>query len=337
MLLSHERLRRILGALWLLDGLLQLQPRMFTTDLIGGVMAPALQGQPAPVATSLHWIIQLAASHVVVTNLLIALAQLALGTSLLLGYRVNVALVASVVWSLVVWFAGEGMGMLFTGRATALTGAPGAVLLYGVLALALLPRRSLSKILTRPRPDGRAASWRTAHASVLSRDGLRTVLASFWFLAAALQTRPIWWQPGQIAQTVQGALSPGTLSGAVLDPTLRWLAGVTGGVEGPLNATLILTFLALAGGIAFAQTDARVRLVLGISIVLSLLFWWGGQALGMALTGLATDLNSGPLLIVLALCCWPQGQSAALRTASAPSLIHVPFHTRRAADTAAHP
>jgi hypothetical protein len=36
-LLSNERLRRVLGGLWLLDGLLQLQPGMFTLNLVQNV------------------------------------------------------------------------------------------------------------------------------------------------------------------------------------------------------------------------------------------------------------------------------------------------------------
>lgn len=305
MLLSNLRLRRVLGALWLLDGLLQLQPRMFTADLISGVLSPTLQAQPAPVAASLRWIVQVAASHVFVTNLLIASVQLAIGACLLIGYRANTALFASVVWSLVVWYAGEGMGMVFTGQASALTGAPGAVLLYGVLALTLLPHQTLGRLASRLPLDTSSARWQSPHTSVLPRVGLRAVLASFWLVAAALQSRSMWWRPGQIAQTIRSVQAPGTLSGALVDPTLSWLAGMTTNIEGPLNAGLILTCLALAGGVAFARTDARLRLALRASIVLSLLFWWATQAFGMALTGFATDLNSGPLLVVLALSVWP--------------------------------
>ena len=42
-LISLRLLQRILGALWLLDGLFQLQPLMFTT-LITGFMQPLTQG-----------------------------------------------------------------------------------------------------------------------------------------------------------------------------------------------------------------------------------------------------------------------------------------------------
>jgi hypothetical protein len=38
MLLSRKALQRVLGALWLIDGLLQLQPQMFTMNMVNGVM-----------------------------------------------------------------------------------------------------------------------------------------------------------------------------------------------------------------------------------------------------------------------------------------------------------
>jgi hypothetical protein len=41
------------------------------------------------------------------------------------------------------------------------------------------------------------------------------------------------------------------------------------------------------------------------SMVLSLLLWWATEGCGQLLTGTATDVNAGPLLVVLALACWP--------------------------------
>ena len=46
MLISNERLRYILGGLWLLDGLLQLQPGMFTMNLVTGIIIPLLTTSP---------------------------------------------------------------------------------------------------------------------------------------------------------------------------------------------------------------------------------------------------------------------------------------------------
>src|ERR1700676_3291638 len=46
MLLSRKALQRILGVLWLIDGLLQVQPQMWTMNMVNGIMKPMLKGQP---------------------------------------------------------------------------------------------------------------------------------------------------------------------------------------------------------------------------------------------------------------------------------------------------
>jgi hypothetical protein len=52
---------------------------------------------------------------------------------------VKAALVGSVAWSLAVRWLGEGLGGLFTGTASPITGAPGAVLLYALIAVLAWP------------------------------------------------------------------------------------------------------------------------------------------------------------------------------------------------------
>lgn len=56
MLLTQKLLRRILGVLWLVDAILQVQPQMFTANMIDSVLLPTLNTQPAPVAASLSFI-----------------------------------------------------------------------------------------------------------------------------------------------------------------------------------------------------------------------------------------------------------------------------------------
>ena len=46
----------------------------------------------------------------------------------------------SFLWAFGVWFFGEGLGQIFTGSASALTGAPGSVFLYGLIGLMAWPR-----------------------------------------------------------------------------------------------------------------------------------------------------------------------------------------------------
>ena len=73
MLLSRKALQRVLGVLWLIDGLLQLQPRMFTGDMINGVMRPMLQGQPGLLEPSLQYIVTQTTLHLTAVNLLITI------------------------------------------------------------------------------------------------------------------------------------------------------------------------------------------------------------------------------------------------------------------------
>ncbi|MEO7020977.1 MAG: hypothetical protein ABI234_12555, partial [Ktedonobacteraceae bacterium] len=71
MLLSRNVLQRILGALWLIDGILQLQPQMFTGNMVNGIMKPMLQGQPGVVESSLQFIVSQTTLHLTAVNLVV--------------------------------------------------------------------------------------------------------------------------------------------------------------------------------------------------------------------------------------------------------------------------
>src|SRR3984893_7956905 len=143
MLLSRKTLQRILGALWLIDGLLQLQPLMFTGNIINSIMRPMLKGQPGIFEPSLQFIVTQTTLHLAAVNIVIAIVQILLGLGFLLlsGRWVKDLVIASIVWAFIVWYGGEGMSMLFTGTASILNGAPGAVLLYPLLGFAVYPRK----------------------------------------------------------------------------------------------------------------------------------------------------------------------------------------------------
>lgn len=297
MLLSQKRLRQILGALWLIDGLLQLQPQMFTMFMVNSIMKPIVQNQPVLIASSLNWIIAMTTLHLTLVNLLIAVVQIVIGLPLLSGRWVKWTVLASTVWAFIVWFGGEGMSMLLTGQGSVLTGAPGAVLLYPLLGLV---------VYSHQKSD--AASKVAANASeggILSRVELRWILSGFWFFAALLQLQPYWWRPGQISQAIGGMVGQGGLNRIVVDPTLQRLSAITTIIEIPLNSALILVFLGL--GIALAVVkEEQLRPVLIASIVVSVVIWYFAEAFGMILTGMTTDFNSGLLLVVMALVCWPK-------------------------------
>jgi len=297
-LLSDTRLRQILGVLWLIDGLLQLQPQMFTMNMVNGVMLPNVPSQPAPIAASLNWIITLTTQYLTQTNWTIAAIQVIIGVGLLVGWRVKWFYALSIIWALLVWYGGEGMSLLLTGKASALSGAPGSVLFYALLAIALWPRS------TPERDAAQTTDEPPQQRTLLSRTHLRWILAGYWLLMGLLQLQPYWWQPEQISQSIATMTNPGTLSGVIVDPTLRWLSALTSGIEGPVNFALIVLFVGLGIGIALIKTG-HIRPVLVASIVVSLILWWFAQSLGMILTGMSTDPNSGPMVILLTLACWP--------------------------------
>ncbi len=301
MLLSRKLIRQILGALWLIDGILQLQPQMFTMNMVNGVMVPTVDGQPGLIASSLHWVIAVTTQNLIVVNLLIAAVQIVLGILLLTGVWVRGTIIASIVWSLIVWYAGEGMSMLLTGQAGALSGAPGAVLLYPLLGLLVYPK---------DQPEGAVSDGR--EEPLLSQWNFRWVLAGFWVLAALLQLQPYWWQPGQVSQTISGMAGQGGLNGFVVDPILNGLSALTAHNEVAINIVLVVVFLALGVGLAVSK-EHQIHPWLIASIIVSFILWWGAQGFGMIFTGMATDFNSGLLLIVMALACWPK--ASALRPA----------------------
>ncbi len=296
MLLSQRRLQQVLGTLWLIDGLLQAQ-QMFTTYLVYGVMRPALQNQPAPVAASLQWLIGVMQTqpNLLLVNLLIAGLELAIGLSLLCGRGIRAALVASLVWALLAWYFAEGLGLLLTGGASVLTGAPGAFLLLALLGLAAYPRR-----------PSRLTQGDGEESGLLTRAWLRWVLAGLWCLAGLLQLQAPWWVPGEISGSIGLMQDGGGLNSTLVDPLLRALASLTSpiSVDAPLNAILIILFLGLGIGIAAAR-GKWLRPWLVASMVVSLVIWWGCEALGNILTGTTTDVNTGPLFILTALACWP--------------------------------
>src|SRR5215469_2818824 len=117
MLISQKHLRYILGALWLIDAILQVQPQMFTTNMINSVLLPTLNAQPAPIAASLYFITVTISQHLVFVNLLIAIVQAEIGIFLLTGFWVRGTVILSIVWAPIVWYGGEGMNMLLTGQA----------------------------------------------------------------------------------------------------------------------------------------------------------------------------------------------------------------------------
>jgi uncharacterized membrane protein YphA (DoxX/SURF4 family) len=77
-------LTALLGVLWLIDGILQLQPEMFGQDFVNNVLVPLKAGQPSFMVHVIDFGIRMWNVNAAVSNTLSAGIQLAIGLLLLL-------------------------------------------------------------------------------------------------------------------------------------------------------------------------------------------------------------------------------------------------------------
>lgn len=285
----RRRLQLVLGVIWLLDAVLQYQPYMFSRDFATQTLAPTAQGNPAPIAGSITWAAGLIADHIVVTNAVFATVQLLLALGLFWRRTVRVTLAASVVWSVLVWWFGEGFGGVLNGTANPLTGAPGAVLLYALAAVLLWP----------PVRDSQER-LSVAAASPLGDTVARLLWLVLWGSLAYFALLP----------ANRAAVGPHDAVAGLASGEPGWLAGLDHAVANALAgagltfaviSAVILVIIAL--GVFAPPPLARVTLI--VAMLVGLGYWVIGEDFGGMLTGQGTDPNSGPLLILLAATYWP--------------------------------
>jgi hypothetical protein len=187
--------------------------------------------------------------------------------------RFKIGAWAAIVWGLAVWLCGEGAGLLLTGTASFYTGAPGAVLLYVVLAAFLLVPE---KVQLKRFPQ--VAGW-------------------IFIGGALLQLQSAFW-------TVDGA--QGTAMAAMMEPmhmlnAFPILVSDLLGVD-PVVSNILLIALLLVFGVAILWKPSRAT---GIVTLVFLFFaWWIGQDFGMLSTfptGTATDPQTAPILALFLL------------------------------------
>lgn len=270
---TRRGLQQALGLLWLLDGALQFQPFMLGKGFARQILGPAADGQPHLVAGPAHWAANVIAAHPVIWDVPFATVQLALGIGMLISRTARAALAASVAWALGVWFFGEALSGLATGNASLLSGAPGAVLLYAVLALAAWPHRGDSDI-----PPAR---W------------LPLAWATVWIGAAVLQALPENARGIDIATAIRANGSPHSF--ASLDNSIAsWISR-----HGTPILVVLLVVEVLVGLAALEQKT--LPLAAGTGLAFSLLIWIFSQNFGALYTGQATDPNAAPLIALMAI------------------------------------
>ena len=271
---------------------------MFGQGFINTFVLNNASGQPFVVADFITHIGHFLSPDVAVWNTFFALIQLFIGVGLLFRRTVRPALAVSFVWALGVWVIGEGMGMLLTGTASALTGAPGSVFMYALLGLMAWPRAPRRAVDWSDRPVG-VASSAAAHGIGRSVTPL-AVWAGYWWLAAVLFLLPANRTTTSIHSAIVGMApgQPGWYARFLTD--LGNLFSTNG-----TQTAWILALLAVA--IGFGPLVARrPGWILAAGALFAFLLWIAGQGLvGNLFTGSDTDPNTGPIVILLAVAMVP--------------------------------
>src|ERR1700722_8962847 len=255
-------------------------------------------GQPFVLADFITHIGNFVSPDIAVWNTFFALIQLFIGVGLLFRRTVRPALAVSFFWVLGVGVMGEGLGMLLAGSATALTGAPGSVLLYGLLGLMAWPRPPRRWLGWSDRPAGIASS---AAAQGIGRTITPlAVWAGYWSLAAVLFLLPA----NRTRTSIQSAIA------GMTDGVPGWYAHFLTSVANLFATTgtqtaWILAAVSVAIGLG-PLVARRPGWFLAAGALFSFLMWIAAQGLvGDVFTGSDTDPNTGPLVILLAAAMVP--------------------------------
>jgi hypothetical protein len=121
--------------------LVALATEVYSPAFLTTIVEPTAAGSPSfisgPILTFAHFY----GHDPALWNTLAGEVQCAIGLGLIVSRKtVRAALLVSFFWAFWVWWMGEGFGMVFSGTpVSSLMGAPGAVLLYGLIGLLVWP------------------------------------------------------------------------------------------------------------------------------------------------------------------------------------------------------
>src|ERR1700729_2932212 len=284
---ARRVLQLILAATWLLDGLLQYQSSMYS-PMFGEMIGDSATGNPGVIASPISWNAVLVEHHLVLLNTVFATIQLLLGLGIAYRPPARAALAASIAWSLAVWWFGEGLGGVLSGGASPVSGAPGAVILYALLAVLLWPAGRAG--VTAPFVAARAVGAPAARLLWL------VLWGSLAYFALTPANRAPQALPDIIVSMTGG--EPGWVTGLE-----NHAAAVLANQGLTASIVLAVALAVIAIGVFLPAPLARSTLVL--ALVVAAFIWVFGEAFGELLTGGATDPNSAPLLVLLALAYWP--------------------------------
>ena len=181
------------------------------------------------------------------------------------------------------WWIGEGLGGILNGAANPLNGAPGAVIIYALLAVLLWP-----------------TDRGGADAPYIAARAVGTAVANaLWFV--------LWGSLSYFALIGANRSSEGLhhLFSAEAAGEPGWVASIDRQAASLVdhNGLAVMVALSVLIGIVATGTylpGAPANATVVLAAVIGLTFWVVGENFGALFTNGATDVNSGPLLILLA-------------------------------------
>ncbi len=286
--ITRRGIQITLGCIWVLVGLLQFQSFMYSPAFLTTIVEPTAVGSPSFISGPILKFAHFYSHDPDLWNTLAGEIQCAIGLGLICSRKtVKPALFVSFFWAFWVWWMGEGFGMVFSSTPVSpLMGAPGAVLLYGLIGLLVWP-------------TGREGKRSAADGGLIGDRGGLIVWSALWVEAAYLWLLNV----DRATNAINGQLLG--MASAAPHPLAAWETSVASATKG--NGGTIAILLAVASVVIAAGVWTRLRPVaLGAGIVLALAYWVLGQSMGGPFwVGNATDVNSGPLFVLLAITLMP--------------------------------
>jgi hypothetical protein len=290
---NQRTLQIALGVLWIIDGLLKFQPKLFNPGLVSTVIRPMAAGQPTVLGSSIGHMANFLSHEVAMWDVLFGLIEVGIGVGILFRRSLKPALVTSFIWGVGVYVFGEGLGMVLTGDTSPLAGAPGAVCFYMLLGFMLWPR-------SESNDDGAVGAGSSAAArGLFGGTGSLLVWAFIWVFEAVVWMFPFNRTgnaiPNQMLDTSAG--EPGWYA--------HLLNSFGHAFEGAgIEVAVMLAALSLVVALGPLVSN-RPQLFIGLGIGLALLYWVTGEGLGAILTGSGTDPNNGPIVALIGLSVLP--------------------------------
>ena len=293
-------LRLSFGLLWLLDGLLQMQPAM-PLGMPVQVVQPAAESSPGWVQHLVSDGLSLWTLHPIPAAVSAVWVQIGIGLMLLFapqGVWSRTAGWVSAGWALVVWVFGEAFGGVLGPGASWLFGAPGAALFYFLAGVILaLPDRG----------------WQGQRLGRL----VLGVTGWFFLAMALLQSWPGrgFWQGQPTASATPGSLTSmvqdmsQTPQPRVFADLVSWFSRLDAQHGWAVNLVVVLALAITGSGLVVTGlrwTPGVARASVAGAVVLCLAVWVLVQDLGF-FGGVGTDPNSMVPLVVLIVAGYVSG------------------------------